>query len=245
MSRRLRRCDICCIFDAAASVSFFVVQLGVVLIFQFMAAIGHIVEEVARWSASLLTLIYAVVITVAAIALPLLLAGGAIWAFIKILEIIPEEFEALKRTLSKQAAESATDATFLGIVALLAGLMFFMFTEDFLGKFSTIRIIAVSAALCTICKMLVMIPVRTSKIAGLIMMCVVVAGLSALLVERHHLVTSTGISFEGCVEAWKRAVDHESRTFTILALGTAGTLLVISVSYPFTLRGWRRMLKTE
>ena len=184
----------------------------------------------------------AVLLTAAvAVFAPVAMIAVCVFGFLKVIEIIGKELASLKSFLSKQAQEAAIDATFLAAVALLAGLMFFMLTEDFLKNFSTIRVLTIAAAACSICKMLVLIPVRSAKIAGLLITAIVLVGLGVFITARYRLVSSSGISLEGVWNAWQHRDEQRSKAFLLFGIGTIGLLLVVSVLYPFTAQGWRRI----
>jgi hypothetical protein len=222
--------------------------LGGGLIISFLSAMGqtiiNVVNSIAWLLAIVLTLCAAATAVVLAATITILIAVGGVWVFIQITRIIIDEFAKLSNTLSKQAAEAAIDATVIALIALLASLMFYAITNDFLDKFSTVRVLAVCAALFSVCKMLILIPMRSCKITGALITMIVLLVLFTYLLARYQLLAPSGLSFGGIFSAWEYSGEgSRSRPFLIFALGAAGTLLFVSVFYPFTVRGWQRIWK--
>jgi hypothetical protein len=194
----------------------------------------------------LITIAVVLLTAVVAVAMPVVVIVLCAITFLKLIKIISNQVAALKELLSTQAREATIDATFLAIIALLAGLMFFMATEDFLNNFSTIRVMVLATAVSIIGKMLILIPIRSAKVAGLLITAIVLVGLSVFVAARYHLVSPSGISLEGVRNVWQHPHDeNRSKTFLLFAIGTIGLLLVVSVLYPFTGQGWRRIWKVE
>jgi hypothetical protein len=89
--------------------------------------------------------------------------------------------------------------------------------------------------------MMILIPMRATKVVGLLGTAIVVLGLTAILVYRYHLVSPSGISLSAVQAAWESQNEKRSKVFVLIGLGAAGTLLIASVLHPFTGSGWRRI----
>jgi hypothetical protein len=200
-----------------------------------------IASAVIAFTAVISVFIYAllaVVLDVFSIAVPVLLDALGICCFLQILETISREMASLKSMISKQAIEATIDATSIAIFGLLAGLVFYV---DVIEDFVTVRFISVGAGLCATCKMMILIPMRATKVVGLLGTAIVVLGLTAILVYRYHLVSPSGISLSAVQAAWESQNEKRSKVFVLIGLGAAGTLLIASVLHPFTGSGWRRI----
>jgi hypothetical protein len=221
------------------------IRLTSSIIASMIPIIASSIQSVVGFLGFLITTGVVLLTAAVAVAVPVAVIAVCAIGFLKLIEVIRNEIAPLKSLLSKQAREAAIDATFLAIVALLAGLMFFMVTEDWLKNFSTIRVLVIAAVACSISKMLMLFPLRSTKIAGILITGIVLIGLSVFVAARYRMVSSSGISLEGLRNAWQHQPEERSIPFLLFGIGTIGLLLVVSVFYPFTAQGWRRIWKTE
>jgi hypothetical protein len=221
-----------------------IIYVGIHLLSAIIGGIGPIVMESIKAVFGFIGFVITIGVILLTAFVPIAIFLLSVFFFLKMIDLIRNEFIRLKNLLSKQAREAAIDATFLAILALLAGLMFYVATEDFLTNFSTIRVLTVATAVCCIGKMLVLIPVRSAKVVGLLTSAVVLIGLCVFLVDRYHLVTRSGISIQHVLDVWGNPTDYKrSHAFLLFDLSIISLLLVAAIFYPFTARGWRRMWK--
>lgn len=148
---------------------------------------------------------------------------------------IVDDLQSLAQDIRRSAKETALDAGFMAIVALLAAAVAYMTTGDFLEKITTLRVFAVAAILYAVFKCVMLLPVQQAKWAGELLTLVVLFGSIAFLMKRHDLWHPDVIA--RLVDGAKELELQKQATF-----GAIAALSAVSLLYPFTASGWRRIL---
>jgi hypothetical protein len=228
--------------------------IGVRLIEAMVPVMGRVIDGnfFGRFVAWAITIAGTVLIALLTILMPLIVGTGLLLVLLWISDLIigrvkkvSDDIRGLGKAISAQAREAAIDTSFLGILAMLAALVFYMGTKDYLDPFSkealhssddnsaTIHVLVVAAAACSISKMLFLIPVRSVKVISVFAMAAT-------------LVVTAGILIDGYITKSVVLSDiRQSSVATQSVMATSFFLLLVAVAYPFTLSGWRRMWYIE
>jgi hypothetical protein len=184
---------------------------------------------------------------VAALLIALLVA-----LFAKMAEGIKDRIKKLQEHISTEARDAAIDATFLAVLGLYAGLVFFMGTDDFLKPFlheatsdpssipssppepaRTIRVLALAAVGCSISKMLFLIPVRLVKVIAIIAPLTMLGTIASILYQ-------ASLARVDLSQFW-----NITKPIELFVLAIITCLLLLAIAYPFTPSGWRRIWRIE
>lgn len=187
------------------------------------------------------TLVAVLAHTLAPIVAVVLAATSALWVAIKELKSVSQNLSGVRNDLNRffdelsaNAKDTAIDAGFMAVLALLASLVAFQSTDDFLDHVSTIKIFAASSVAYAILKGLMLIPVRSAKLsAGLLTLTVLI--LSAIfLIHRHDLFHPNG-----AMRLLHLFADTEFPRRMVVVI--IFLLSALSLLYPFSLSRWKRL----
>ncbi len=209
------------------------------------ASMGHVVGTVilsAHWISGFVSWIMALflllMLVVAGVALLVLGYLAVVRLLQKIsagLQDLAARFDALSAQLSRNARDTAIDAGFVVVLGMASALVAYLSTEDFLAKMSLLRILAVAAMCYAAFKAAMLIPIRSTQIMSGVLMIGILAASIALLHHRHPLYPlgdPTGVAH------WFAAAEPPQVTAACAII----VLSALSLLYPFTWRGWKRIL---
>jgi len=192
-----------------------------------------------KWIIALALLL---VIAILTIIMPLIIAGLLVGWLAKIAEGIKDKIKKLQESISAQTRDAAIDAAFLAFIALYAGLVFFMSTDDFLRPFLgeahnalAIRTLAFAAAACSMSKILLLIPVRAAKVISIIVSLTILGWIVTIVYQTY----SVNAGFSHLLHYMTESPRE------LFVLGITTCLFLVALTYPFTPRGWRRLLHVE
>lgn len=147
---------------------------------------------------------------------------------------LANKIESLFTGLSRTAKEAAIDTGFMTVLALLSAAVAYQVTDDFLEHTSTIKMFAIAALGYAILKVLMLIPVRSIQVLSGTLTLAVLGITIGFLVTRHRLFHQDGL----------QEFAHKLQEFEYprkLAISSIFTLSAVSLLYPFTLTGWKRI----
>jgi len=196
-----------------------------------------------------------IVVAILTVLMPLIVGAAVVVAFFWMLDAVARQIKNVRddiaklgQAISAQARDASIDAAVLAALALMAGLVFYMGTADFIEPFTKetshvshdhavlIRVLAVAAAVASLSKMLFLIPVRSVKIIAMIIMLIAVAGSATIVIKDY-------VARVGLATAWDNIVHASVMTMVVMA--TSVVLLVTAVAYPFSPRAWGRRWRIE
>jgi hypothetical protein len=231
-----------------------VLWIGFRLIEAMVPLMGQVIYSLSGFVGWAITIAGVILIAVLTIAMPLIVGAGLFLGLFWIADLIirrvqklSDDIRRLRQAISVQAREAAIDAAFLSAIALLAALVFYMGTMDFLEPFSNegshfspnhsvaIRVLVVAAAACSVSKILFLIPVRSVKIFAVLAMIVVLFVAASILFNGYFAKV-------GVMGTWD---DIRQSSGVTIVMVTSILLLLIALAYPFSPRGWRRMWHIE
>lgn len=147
-------------------------------------------------------------------------------------------------TMSESARDSAIDTGFLGFAALLAGAVFWVSTNDFLGtdrNAEFVKTLALVAVYFAAAKFLLMFPVRRLKIFAIAVFFVSLVCIGIYFYFRYSPNVDDVLRV---VEESKERVAA-ANVATLAALSIIVLLIVTSVLYPFSWTRWGKMLTAK
>jgi hypothetical protein len=152
---------------------------------------------------------------------------------------IGTKVDELRAKMSEDARDTTIDTIFLGILALLAGFVFYVSTGDFVKNeedAKVVKVLAVGAMACSAAKVLLMFPVRPVKALAVLLFLGSSISVGWFLYVHYNLRT----------EAGALATTIEKQIFEPSFMGAAlvaiALLFIASVGYPFTWKRWKKML---
>jgi hypothetical protein len=174
-------------------------------------------------------------------------ATAALGGVVEKLIGVGRQIDSFRKSVSEETRYTAIDTIFLGCLALLSGLAFYMGTGDFLKveggppppDADLVKLLTVGGFVCAICKMLLMIPARIIKIFSVAFFLLSLGTVVVFLVLRFNLRTP-----EVAVETTQEVERHivNANLFTAIAFATLFLLYVMALGYPFSFKRWKRMV---
>ena len=147
---------------------------------------------------------------------------------------LSENLKKLAANLAISAKESAIDAGFMALLALLSSVVAFQATDDFLDHVSTIKIFAIAAVAYAILKGLMIIPIRTAKWLSATLTLAIFLLTMAFLIHSHDLAHPNALI--------RLAAAVQLLNFPrVIATLFIATLSFLSLTYPFTPTRWKRL----
>ena len=235
-------------------VSILFLKLGFALIDGSAPVLIPIARDIIGFLQWIIALALLLAIAILTIIMPLIVAvlliALLVALFTTIAEGIKDRIKKLQENISAEARDAAIDTAFLTALGLYAGLVFFTGTEDFLKPFlgeatstpsppepaQAIRFLALAAVVCSISKMLFLIPVRLVKVIAMIAPLTILGAIATILYQ-------TSLARTGFSQVWNIAKQLSPTELFVLAITTC--LLLLAIAYPFTPRGWRRIWRVE
>ena len=193
--------------------------------------IVSIVLAIPGWALSLAANILAIVVPVCALAILILIGGAAFWLVMRAIAALASEINKLGAKIAEQSGQAAADAGYIAILAAGAAAIAYMGTNDFLEmeKFVTLKFLTIATIVCCIGKMDLMIPGRVAKMTGLIILAISLSDVSWFIYFHRPSINLDDLS------------ELDPKLF-VLCFVIA--IMTFAVLYPFTPRGWKRLLSS-
>jgi hypothetical protein len=199
---------------------------------------AHWVSGFVAWIMALFLLVVLLIFGVALVVLGYLSIVLLLRRTVAALGDLAMGFDALSKKLSRDARDTAIDAGFVVVLGLASALVAYLSTEDFLAQMSLLRILAVAAMCCAALKAAMLIPVRSTQVLSGVLLAGIVVGTVVLLHHRHPLYPAAA---PGSAVRW----IVSARAPEIAAAVAIAVLSILSVLYPFTWKGWKRILSVS
>jgi hypothetical protein len=199
---------------------------------------AHWISGFVAWIMALFLLVVLVIVAVGLVILGYLAVVMLLKRIVAALGDLAAGFDALSKKLSRDARDTAIDAGFVAVLGLASAVVAYMTTEDFLAQMSLLRILAVAAMCCAALKAAMLIPIRSMQILSGVLMAGILAGSVMLLHHRHPLYP---LAASGSVVHWFGAAEPP-QVAAAVAIAVLGAL---SVVYPLSWSGWRRILSVS
>jgi hypothetical protein len=189
--------------------------------------IAHLIIQIALavpgWALSAAGGILAALVPIAALGIVLV----ALWLGIL---MILRGFATLGTRLdviSAEGKQTALDSGFLAVLAAGSGAVAYLATDDFLDHFHTIKFMAVASLSCCIGKAAILTPARTSKLVGIVITLFAIMASGFYLANQYKRIN------------WDQLDATRAFAFVMIVL-----LMGTAVGYPFSVRGWKRLLRS-
>jgi hypothetical protein len=189
-----------------------------------VGSVIYVTGHVAGWAVAAMIDILSALIPVAAVFVVLLAIWAGLWIVIRQFALLSSKLDAI----SAEGKRAAIDTGFVAALATGAAGIAYVATDDFLEHFHTLKFLAVTSISCCVGKMSLLTPTRPAKFVGVVIVIFSVASSIFYLAFRFNEIS------------WS-AVDA-TRAFAFVVILT---LLSAAAGYPFTIRGWRRMLSVS
>jgi hypothetical protein len=206
---------------------------------------GHVIGTVitgAHWIAGFVEWIVALFLLVILIIVGAILVISGYLLIIRLLETIvaslrelATKFDEFSAHFSRNARDTAIDAGFVVVLGIVGALVAYVNTEDFLAKMTMLKILAVASMCYASLKAVMLIPIRTTQILSGALMLGILAVTTTLLHHKHPLYP---ISQPNGVTDWFLTAELAQ----VISASAIVTLSALSILYPFTWRGWKRIL---
>jgi hypothetical protein len=206
--------------------------------------VGVALSLIMSW---VLTIVAVLVIILFGIGLVALAIVVVFWAGSLAANQVGAKIDQFQKLFKKTSRENARDANVMAILAVLAALVLFASTNDFFevsfsekhehgspesaNAATVIKLLGVISVVLVMGKLSLLIPMRLPKVLGLTAIAIGVLGIAACVVTRYPSL--------------RELVVSGSMTGQTIALACIAALDTFSIGYPFTLRGWGRLLHAE
>jgi hypothetical protein len=203
------------------------------------ASLGHIAGNAilsSAWIIACIGLLAAFFVPIFVATLASIAACYGIRLIFQLLQEIAEKIDRLAAEFSRNAKETAVDAGFVAVLGIVSALVAFQSTDDFLRGASTLKVLAAAAVAYAALKALMLIPVRSTQVLAAVLMLAIIGASIGLLNCRHPLLPIANLI--GLAHAFWNLDFPRKLTACAVAL-----LSIVSLLYPFTPKGWKRILR--
>ena len=150
----------------------------------------------------------------------------------------------LGKSIGDETRRGAKDGIFVAVLGMFFAVIAYAATDDFIDKFSTIRLLAACSIGICVSKLFIMFPSPIAKGDSVLLTISIIVGCFAFLSYRYDLVQDAYSEFSK-LRAFLFPHDHELAQRQLIKITIAMGMLVLSVlaiSYPFSRSEWKRML---
>jgi hypothetical protein len=209
-----------------ASAIFWIVSELVAGVIWIVTGIVHLIADIAVmvpvWAISASIGILAALIPIAAVAVVLFVLWLGLLTILKGFATLGSKLE----TISTDGRQAALDSGFLAVLAAGSAAVAYLATNEVLDKFYTLHFLAVASMSSCVGKSSLMMPARAAKWVGTAITLVAVVATIFFLANQYKKIN------------WYAVEATRAFAFVMMAL-----LMGTAVGYPFTIRGWKRLLR--